>query len=77
MFFYDGPTFVGDGECEIVSTYATGYPMAIIQNKIGLIGCHPESEKFWYDSYSWMKDKYHNGKHHKLLLQFVDDLMNR
>jgi hypothetical protein len=77
MFFYDGPTFVGDGECEIVSTYATGYPMAIIQNKIGLIGCHPESEKFWYDSYSWMKDKYHNGKHHKFLLEFVDDLMNR
>jgi hypothetical protein len=77
MFFYDGPTFVGDGECEIVSTYATGYPMAIIQNKIGLIGCHPESEKFWYDSYSWMKDKYHNGKHHKFLLEFVNELIGK
>jgi hypothetical protein len=49
--------------------------MAIIQNRIGLIGCHPESEKFWYDAYySWMKPHYHNGLHHKLLLDFVDKL---
>jgi glutamine amidotransferase-like uncharacterized protein len=77
MFFYDGPTFVGAGDCEIVATYATGYPMAIIQDRIGLIGCHPESEKFWYDSYSWMKNFWHLGTHHKLLNNFVDDLMER
>jgi len=51
--------------------------MAIIQDKIGLIGCHPESEEFWYDSYSWLKGKYHKGQHHKLLLNFVNDLMER
>jgi hypothetical protein len=52
-------------------------PMAIVQNNIGLIGCHPESEEFWYDSYSWMKGKYHNGFQHKLLLNFVNDLMEK
>jgi len=77
MFFYDGPTFVGNGEYEIVSTYSTGYPMAIIQDNIGLIGCHPESEKFWYDGYSWMRPHWHNGQHHILLLNFVDYLMEK
>jgi hypothetical protein len=51
-----------------------GYAMAIIQNNIGLIGCHPESEQFWYDSYSWMRGKYHRGQHHGLLLDFVDQM---
>ena len=40
-------------------------------------GSHPESEKFWYDSYTWMKGKYHNGDHHTLLLEFVNMLMKR
>lgn len=78
MYFYDGCALVGDtSKFETVATYANGDPMAIIQNRIGLIGCHPESEKHWYDSYSWMKGKYHNGKHHSLLLDFVNTLMER
>jgi glutamine amidotransferase-like uncharacterized protein len=78
MFFYDGPTFVGAGEYETHATYSnTGMPMAIVQNNIGLIGCHPESEEFWYDSYSWMKGKYHGGVHHEILLDFVNELMER
>lgn len=76
MFWYDGCALVG-GKKEVVATYANGDPMAIIQNRIGLIGCHPESEQFWYDSYSWMRGKYHNGEHHSLLLDFVNDLMTR
>jgi len=75
MFWYDGCALTGNGEKTTVATYVNGDPMAIIQNKIGLIGCHPESEQFWYDSYSWMKGKYHNGEHHKLLLEFVNILM--
>ena len=39
--------------------------------------CHPESQPHWYESYSWMKNKYHGGEHHKLLLEFVNDLMER
>lgn len=75
MFFYDGCALVGNGKYNTIATYSNGDPMAIIQGKVGLIGCHPESEKFWYDSYSWLKNKHHNGQHHKMLLEFVNSLM--
>ena len=75
MFFYDGCALVGDRtKFKTMATYMNGDAMAIIQNNIGLIGCHPESEQFWYDSYSWMRGRYHGGKHHGLLLDFVDQM---
>jgi hypothetical protein len=78
MFFYDGPTFVGHGHYKRIATYDnTGLPMAIRQKNIMLIGCHPESEQFWYDSYSWMKGKYHNGTHHEILLELVDEFLEK
>ena len=79
MFFYDGCALVGgeNSAYETIATYNNGDNMAIIQNRIGLIGCHPESGQFWYDSYSWMKGKYHNGTQHTLLLDFVNELMER
>jgi hypothetical protein len=76
MFFYDGCALIGDtNKFTTVATYANGDPMAIVQNNIGLIGCHPESEQFWYDSYSWLKGKYHQDRHHTLLLEFVNNLI--
>jgi hypothetical protein len=76
MFFYDGCALVGDNsKFETIATYANGDAMAIIQKNIGLIGCHPESEKFWYDSYSWMGKHWHERRHHTLLLEFADQLM--
>ncbi|NBP02540.1 MAG: hypothetical protein EBU90_20955 [Proteobacteria bacterium] len=76
MYFYDGFAVAGSGEnYEVIATYMNGDPMAIIKDNIGLIGCHPESQKHWYDSYSWMKGKYHDGRHYKLLLEFVNKLM--
>ena len=77
MFWYDGCAFTGPGYYDTIAKYANDDPMAIIQKRIGLIGCHPESEQFWYESYSWMKGKYHNGKHHTLLLEFVNELIKR
>jgi hypothetical protein len=75
MFFYDGCALVGDDtKFQTIATYANGDAMAIRQNNIGLIGCHPESEQFWYDSYSWMKGRYHKGQHHTLLLDFVNQM---
>jgi len=75
MFFYDGCALTGDQtKFTTVATYTNGDAMAIIQNNIGLIGCHPESEQFWYDSYSWMRGRYHRGQHHTLLLDFVDQM---
>jgi glutamine amidotransferase-like uncharacterized protein len=75
MFFYDGCALIGNGEYKTVATYANSDAMAIIQNNVGLIGCHPESESHWYNSYTWLKGKYHNGAHHKLLLDFVNELV--
>ena len=76
MFFYDGCALVGDNsKFKTVATYANGDAMAITQGRIGLIGCHPESEKFWYDSYSWTGKHWHQGRHHGLLLDFVNNLM--
>jgi Biotin-protein ligase, N terminal len=78
MFWYDGCALVGDSsKFETIATYSNGDAMAIMQNRTGLIGCHPESEEFWYDSYSWMRGRYHQGQHHILLLDFVNELMNR
>ena len=73
MFFYDGCALVGDAsKFDTIATYANGDAMAVIQDNIGLIGCHPEAEQFWYDSYSWMRGK-HVSKH-DLLLDFVNQL---
>ncbi len=75
MFWYDGCALVGNGNYKVVATYSNGDAMAIYQNRIGLIGCHPESQQFWYDGYSWMQPHYHSGRHHKLLLEFTNKLM--
>ena len=74
MFFYDGCALVGDERrFKTIARYANGDPMAIIQNNVGIIGCHPESEPNWYEMYTWLRGKYHNGHHHELLLDFVSD----
>jgi len=75
MFFYDGCTFTGNGYYDTIAKYANDEPMAIIQGNIGLIGCHPESEEFWYEEpYKYLSGYYHDGKHHNLLLEFVNKL---
>lgn len=77
MYFYDGCALVGNGSYKTIATYANNDAMAIIQNRIGLIGCHPESGKFWYDQYNYLKTHWHHGQHHKLLLNFVNLLMKQ
>jgi len=77
MFFYDGCAIIGDEtKFHTVARYANGDPMAIIQGKIGIIGCHPESMDFWYQHpYEYISKHWHRGHHHKLLLDFVNELM--
>lgn len=76
MFFYDGCAFLGYGTYDVIARYKNNDPMAIIQGNIGLIGCHPESEEFWYEKpYEYIHKYWHNGEHHQLLLEFVDKLM--
>jgi len=79
MFFYDGCALVGDtSKFKTISTYANGDAMAIIQNRIGLIGCHPESQEYWYkEPRQYINKHWHQGKHHSLLLEFVNQLMEQ
>ena len=79
MYFYDGCALVGDtAKFDTVATYANGEAMAIIQNRIGLIGCHPESQRYWYEKpWAYLNPYWHQGRHHGLLLDFVDQLMQQ
>lgn len=75
MYFYDGAVFVGNlNLVKKIATYSNKDPMAIIQEKIGLIGCHPESQLDWYTGK--LKEFWHKEEHHKLLLNFVNILLN-
>lgn len=73
MYFYDGTAFTGD-KFRTVARYANGDPMAILQGRVGLIGCHPESMPHWYKK-PYMKEYWHEGLHHELLRGFVERLM--
>lgn len=75
MFFYDGCSIYGNGEFDTVATYANGDNMAGYQGRIGMIGCHLESEVHWYNSYKYMLPHWHHRRHHDLLLDFTNELM--
>jgi len=79
MYFYDGCALIGDeSKFKVIARYANGDPMAIIKGRVGLIGCHPESSKFWYEKpWDYINEHWHNGEHHKLLLEFVNELMEK
>lgn len=80
MFWYDGCSIIGSGKFDVVATYPNGDTMAGYQGRIGLIGSHPEAEKFWYDEYTWMKKQWDEDRfkrNQRLLLEFVDELMRR
>lgn len=77
MYFFDGTCFTGDNsKFETIATYKNGDPMAIIQNRVGLIGCHPESEEHWFKK-PRLKPFWHDGKHFSLLLDFVNRVMEK
>ena len=72
MFFWDGPVFSGEVG-QVVATYENGDPMAIIRGRVGLIGCHPESQADWYGK-KYLRGRFHGGMHGQLLRQFVQTL---
>jgi glutamine amidotransferase-like uncharacterized protein len=75
MYFYDGCAFVGQG-FDVVATYPNGDAMAIVQDNVGLIGCHLESEKSWYNK-GYLKTHWHNKEQYSLLLEFVNHLVQK
>ena len=76
MYFYDGCALIGDeSKFKTVARYANGDPMAIIQGRIGLIGCHPEAPLYWYEKpWQYINKHWNDGRHHTLLLDFVNEL---
>ena len=79
IFFYDGCALVGDSrKFDTIATYVNGDAAAIIQKRIGIIGPHPESLKYWFaPPYQYIEQHWHNGHHHNLLLDFVNQLVQR
>jgi glutamine amidotransferase-like uncharacterized protein len=79
MFFYDGCSIHGDeSQFEVVARYkGNNDPMAIVQGRVGLIGCHLEAEKYWYDKPKYMQKHWNNGYHKLLLKEFVDYIMTK
>jgi len=73
MYFFDGCAFVGE-KFKTIARYSNGDAMAIIQNNVGVIGCHPESRETWYKK-PYLRNRWHGGEHHKLLQEFVSELL--
>ena len=74
MYFWDGCAFLGDN-FRTIARYSNGDAMAIIQKNVGLIGCHPESRESWYAKKKYLRGRWHGGEHHKLLQEFVGELL--
>lgn len=77
MYFYDGCSILGDfKDHEVIALYANGDPAAVIRDRVGVIGPHPESDIYWYHAKK-MIPYWHNYRHHQLLLDFVRTLLVR
>jgi len=75
MFFYDGCSLLSNtNNFETIATYSNGDAAAIIQNNIGVIGPHPESDIYWYKK-KYLHPYWHEYRHHLLLLKFVKRLL--
>ena len=82
MFFYDGCAFLNannnnnnNKNCHVIATYKNGHAAAIVQNNLGLIGPHPESDIYWYNR-QYLKAHWHDYRHHALLLAMVDRMFD-
>lgn len=85
IYFHDGVAFSFKKEplntVKIYATYKNGDIAAMIQpygkGKIGVIGPHPEAQKWWFYSQSKIQNGWHNCIQHDLFLNFFDDLMKK
>jgi glutamine amidotransferase-like uncharacterized protein len=73
MYFYDGCAILGE-DMSVVSRYANGDAMAAIQGNVGMVGCHPESQEWWFTNVG-MDAELYNPKHGELMCNFVQRLL--
>jgi glutamine amidotransferase-like uncharacterized protein len=76
MYFYDGCSIDGN-DLNVVATYANGNAMAVIEGNVGMIGCHPEAQQWWYDDVeNNYKYDFYKPHHKELMAEFVKELVN-
>ena len=73
MYFYDGCAILGD-DLEVIATYYNDDAMAAIQGNVGMIGCHPESQEWWFEL-DRIPKSYYNSNHKQLMADFVKHLV--
>ena len=73
MYFYDGCAIIGDN-MDVIATYKNGDAMAAIQGNVGMIGCHPEAQSWWYAEGDM--DDFYDSRHAQLMSNFVKQLVN-
>ena len=72
MYFYDGCAITGDNMEWIVARYTNGDAMAVIQGNVGIIGCHPEAQHWWYNDVGY---RFYKNHHKELMTDFVKQLV--
>ena len=83
MYFHDGAAFIPvdmkEIPANIIAYYKNGDVAAMIQKykkgKVGVIGPHPEAQKWWFYSQTCIKDRWKDCIKHDLLLDFVNKLL--
>jgi glutamine amidotransferase-like uncharacterized protein len=73
MYFYDGCAIIGT-DMHTVATYQNGDAMAVIQDNVGLFGCHPEALAWWYDE-GGMDESWYTPAHARTMREFVHKLL--
>lgn len=83
-YFHDGATFIVENDSiptniDVLACYANGEPAAVIQQykqgKVGVVGPHPEAQKWWFYSQTRVREGWKLPLQHEILLDLVDILL--
>lgn len=83
MYFFDGAAFIPD-KCthipaKIISRYKNGDAAALIQHykqgMVGVIGPHPEAQKWWFHTNKNIRERWTDSIQDHLFLNFVKKLL--
>jgi len=84
IYFHDGGAFVprrwfNRMSGTVIARYSNGDAAAIIQNhkkgRVGVMGPHPEAQKWWFYSQTRINKRWRDCIQHELLLSFVERLL--